>query len=257
METLIKQALKALGLDEALWTKISVASETEIEGAVKKLARTEREEKIKGALKKEGLDNDYDKHVQSLIDQRVTEALKTQAEKLEATRLADAETKRIADEKAAEDAKKLKEAEEAKKLGDTDKDKEISELKIMLSQAIDKVDTLATEVTDLKSGITEKTTEQIVNAAIKEAGLTPNWAKFVTEKDPEKIKEQVAGLKVQYTTERQIENDKIIANGGTPARGALSDTVADQAVADHAKKQGVGVTEVSGLASKQVLASNK
>jgi len=45
METLIKQALKALGLDEALWTKISVASESEIEGAVKKLARTEREEK--------------------------------------------------------------------------------------------------------------------------------------------------------------------------------------------------------------------
>jgi len=256
METLIKQALKALGLDEALWTKISVASESEIEGAVKKLARTEREEKIKQALKDKGLDSDYDKHVQSLIDQRVTEALKTQAEKLEATRIVEAEAKRIADEKAAEEAKKLKEAEESKKAGGGE-NKEITEMRTLLAEAVTQIKTLSDTVVSLKGGITASATEQIINNAIKEAGLTPNWAKFVTETEPEKISIQIAGLKSTYLTEKQIENDKLIAAGGIPARGAPGETFSDQLIADFAKTQGTEVTEVGGLASKQVLSGKK
>ena len=103
MEELIKKALKKLGLSEDLWEKISVTSETEIESAVKKLASEQREEKVRAGLKEKGLTEDFDKMLESKIDQAVTKAIQTHdAKKLETDK-----------KKADEDAK----TEEEKKTG--------------------------------------------------------------------------------------------------------------------------------------------
>ncbi len=258
MEELIKKALKKVGLSEDLWEKISVTSETEIESAVNKLIRTERESVIREALKKAGIpEGELDKLTQSVSDNRVSDAIKTHDDKLKADKILTDEEKRIAEEKAAkekEDADALakKKADDMNKLDD--KDKRIAELTDLVGTVVQSVKDLTEKISGVESGLSEKERTVVVSDALKTAGIAPEWSKFITEKDPEKITEQVTALKGRYDAETQINNDKIIADGGTPAAKAGSDTFADDAIAEHAKNVSSGeVTTVAGKASQQIL----
>jgi hypothetical protein len=66
---------------------------------------------------------------------------------------------------------------------------------------------------------------------------------------------QVSNLKTNYETQVQIQNDAIIAAGGTPARSGGSEAFSDQQVAEFAKRQNGEPTKVAGLATKQILAT--
>jgi len=258
METLIKQALKKVGLAEGLWTQISVATESQIESAVMKLAKTERESNVRKILKEAGLEGDLDKITQSVSDQRVSEALKTHDEKTQAERDAEAEAKRIADEATAKtEAENKRKADELAGL-EGDK-KTIAELKDLLKTQADTHNAELAKVTELitgvQSGLNASARDVTVASKIKDAGLSPEWASFVTEIEPEKISQQIIGLKDNYTAQRQIENDKRIADGKPPITSTSDEPFSDQLVAEHAQSRPSGVvSETAGLASKQVLA---
>ncbi|GAG45028.1 unnamed protein product, partial [marine sediment metagenome] len=111
MKELIQKALKAAGLSEALWEKISVTSASEIESAVASLSKTEREASLRTVLKEAGLEDEFDKHVNSEADNRATKAVLTNSARLKTEFETEAEAKRI----ALEEANKKTEAEKKEK----------------------------------------------------------------------------------------------------------------------------------------------
>ena len=256
METLIKEALKKAGLPEALWDKIKVTSATEIESAVANLVRTERDASIREALKKAGIPEDeLDKHTQSISDNRVSEAVKTHDDKLKADKEKEDEVIRLAEEEASKKAELEKIKEKDKDMTtNPDKDQRIEQLTTLVGTVVENITKLTETVNGVQNNMSEKDRIAFVSDALKEAKISEDWSEFVTETEPDKIKTQIEGLKGKFTTQRQIDNDKIVADGGTPAKSAGSDVFADQTVADFAKRQTGELTEVGGLASRQVLA---
>lgn len=252
MKELIQKALKAVGLSEDLWDKISVTSDTEIESAVKKLASETRENSIKAALKEKGLDGDLDKLLQSKVDQAVTKAIQTHDanKSLEA----DAKIKADADVKAKE-AEAKKKADELNNL-DGDK-KTIAELKQMIIDQDAKISGLKDQVSGVANSLTAVDRKTLIEAKIKAAGLNPNFAEFVTATESDKIEAQVNNLKATHAIQKQIDNDKLIAGGGRIITGSGTEGFEDATIAAFAKSRASDVVEIKGKASKQILAQQK
>jgi small-conductance mechanosensitive channel len=231
-ETQIKQALLAAGLDEALASRITVKSESEIANAIKKLQRELETEKITKALEGAGLKDSFEKVLQSLVDQRVTQALNTRDEKAK---------------KDAEDAeaKKKAEADKSKKTeGMSDEQKLVSELRDALKQMQD-------EIQAIKSESEKAGRESQIKKALKDAGLKEDFAKYVTGTDETAIKEQIEGLKSDFLAAKQDENNRLL-DDGKPVLGGAGATATEAAVASFAKGRIVPGAGGGGLASQQI-----
>jgi len=254
MKELIQKALKLAGLSEDLWDTISVTSEPEIESAVKKLASTQREEKIKAALKEKGLTDDLDKMLESKVDQAVTKAIQTHdAKKLEADKTKadeDAKTeeaKRLADEEAK------KKADEVNKLEGTEK--MFAEMKQIIETQNGEISGLKDQISGVKNSLSDVDRKALIADKIKTAGLNPKFSEFVTETDADKIEAQVNGLKETYASQKQIDNDKLIADGGKIITGSGADGFENAAIIEHAQSKSGDVVEVKGRASAQIVAA--
>ena len=254
MKELIQKALKAIGLSEDLWEKITVTSETEIESAVKKLASEQREEKIREVLKKEGLTDDLDKMIESKADQAVTKGIKTYDE----NRNADAKKKADEDAKA-EEAKKLAD-ELAKKKADELKDlegdkKTIAELQQRLDDSDKRHKELEDQISGVKTTLSDVDRKALITEKIKAAKLNPKFEDYVTETDAGKIETQVNGLKDTYASQKQIDNDALIAAGGKIVTGGGADGFDNADIVAHAQSKTGDVVQVKGRASQQIVAS--
>jgi len=77
--TQIKKALKKAGLDEGLAEKIKVTEESQIEAEIEKLkGKIElTPEQLIEAIKEAGLEESFNKHIQSETDRRVSQAITT------------------------------------------------------------------------------------------------------------------------------------------------------------------------------------
>ena len=219
----IKEALKKAGLDEALAETIEVTEASQIETEIKKLKEKVglTPEQLTEALKKAGLEESYKKALQSETDKRVTQAIATHDLKL-------------AKEKE-EAATKVKTEEEKKKeqAGMSDTEKQISNL-------TEKIGSL----TDIVKGLGESTVkakrETLVKTALKEAGLSEGFSKYITVDKDEDITESVKSLKDEVLGLKQAEIDKKLKEGDTPLKGEPAGSLLEEEAITFAKEKNDG-----------------
>jgi len=113
----VKDALKKAGLNEELAKDIDIKKESEIEAKIKELKEKSSKINLTGeqllkAIEEAGLKESYEKNLQSEVDRRVTQAIKTHDEKLEK------------EQKDKEDEEKKQKERE----GLSDQDKKLAEL---------------------------------------------------------------------------------------------------------------------------------
>ncbi len=224
-ESEIKTALKNAGLSEDLWTKITVKTVDEIAGAVAQLkadtnkSKSYTTEELVNILKEAGLDEAFQKALQSETDRRVMQAIKTHDEKL----------KKDAEEKAAKE--KQKEGQETM----TPEQKEIQSLKDTIKVLGEKIEGVTTKVSTSDK-------DARIKAALKNAGLAETFAANIIVDDPEKIDETVKNFKAAMDAQLQTGIDQKLAAGelASVKKGASGQTVEQTAIADYAKTIGKG-----------------
>ena len=210
-EAQIKNALKSAGLDEGLWTQIKVEKEEQIENAV--------------------VDFMAARNLQSEVDKRVTQALKTQEAKL----------KKEYEEKLEAELKKVTEKNTQKDEGKKDQDtmtpeqKEIQSLKETNKIIMEKLDGLTTKIS-----ASDKST--IIRAELKKQGLSEKFESNIVVDDPGKIAEAVSGFKANFDEQQQvIINEKLSKGELAPVKmGTAGQTLEENKVADYAKSIGKG-----------------
>jgi len=211
LTTQIKKALKKAGLDEALVEKIKVTEESQIEAEIEKLkGKIElTPEQLVEAIKEAGLEESFNKYLQSETDRRVSQAitthdLKTAKEKEEAT------TKEKAEKKKKEEQVNMNESE-----------KKISDL-------TEEVKGLTTLVKDL-SGTTVKTKrETLIKDALKKADLGEGFLPYIKVDKDEDINESVKKLKDEVLGLKQAEIDKKLKDGEEPAKGEATVSIGEE-----------------------------
>lgn len=237
LTTQIKKALKKAGLDEALAEKIKVTDESQIEAEIEKLKEIKEltPEQLEAAIKKAGLEESYKKHLQSEVDRRVTQAITTHDLKL-------------AKEKE-EAAAKVKTEEEKKKeqanMSDTEK---------QISNLTEEVKSLTGLVKTLGESTVKTKRETLVKTALKEAGLSEGFSKYITVDKDEDINESVKNLKDEVLGKKQSEIDKKLKDGDTPPKGELAGTIEEEIAVTFAKEKNVGAEgqPFQGLSEEEI-----
>jgi len=221
--TEIKTALKAAGLDEGLFDQITVESEDEIEGAVKSLladldkVKNLTEQEFLDALEKAGLSAAYTKATQREADKRVTDALKTQKDKL--------------DKEAADAAAKKLDDEGTSKM--TDSDKATKEL-------TDKINSLEGMVNKLTSSVSKEGLRTKIRSQLKAEGLNEEFEVYINTDDPDAIEDAVKTFKATFEGQQQATIDEQI-KAGTLAKvqdGKAGETLDESNIAEFAKSIG-------------------
>ena len=219
--TQIKKALKKAGLDEGLAEKIKVTDESQIEAEIEKLkGKIElTPEQLVAAVKEAGLEESFNKYLQSETDRRVSQAitthdLKSAKEKEEAT----------AKEKAEETKKK-----EQANMSDTEK--QIANLTEQMGS-----------LTNLVKGFAETTVktkrETLIKDALKKADLSEGFSKYITVDKEEDIEESVKKLKDEVLGLKQAEIDKKLKGGEIPPKGEAAGTLNEELIAKVASGKG-------------------
>lgn len=205
-EVQIKNALKAAGLDESLWTQIKVDNEGQIETAV--------------------VDFLAARNLQSEVDKRVTQALKTQEAKLR--KEFDEELKKVTEKKTVKEKEPEKESDTM-----TAEQKRIQALEETNKALAEKIDGLLTKVTagDMSAKI---------RAELKKQGLNEDFESDIHVSDPEKIVDAVTGLKTRIDAYQQESiNQKLEAGELSPVKkGTAGQTPEASQIADYAKSIG-------------------
>lgn len=237
LKTLIKKALKEAGLDEGLAEKIKVTEESQIDAEIEKLkGKIELDsEQFVEAIKTAGLEESLNKHIQSVTDRRVSQAitthdLKTAKEKEEATK------------KVEDDEKKKKEQE-----GMSDSDKKISEL-------TEEVSKLTTLVKDLSGSTVKIKRETLIKDALKKADLSEGFLNYIKVEKDEDIDESVKKLKDQVTESKQAEIDEKLKDGDIPAKGEATESIAESTAIKFAEEKNKGAEDKAfpGLSEEEI-----
>ncbi len=215
--TKIKNALKVVGLDEALSSKINVKEESEISGAIANLKKEiDSKPKTEDEWLKtiEGSDNEkyLKSYMQRETDRRVTEGVKTHDENLNKKRL--------------EDEQKLK---------DDEKNEGMSEHEKTIAELVGQVKSLTESFTNLQGGINQERNSTLIKTAIKNAGLPESLADQIVVKSPEDIQPIIDKLKTENQVILQSQIDELIKKQKVPQSGIGTGTVAEDKVIAHAK----------------------
>lgn len=224
-ETEIKQALKKAGLSESLFDQIEIKSIEEIDGAVAKLksdmdkVKNMSKEEFLEAVKKAGLEDAFNRLMQSETDRKASELLKKHQDDL----------KKSADD----EAEKKKKADEQKTM--TEEQKEIQSLK-------DTVKELQETITGIKTNITKGDLSSQIRAELKKQGLSENFESNIVISDPAKITEAVSSFKTNFDEQQQASIDaKLKAGELAPVKTGTAGQTPDEAkVAEYAKNIGKG-----------------
>jgi len=219
--TQIKTALKEAGLDEGLAEKIKVTDESQIEAEIEKLkGKIElTPEQLVAAVKEAGLEESFNKYLQSETDRRVSQAITTHDLK-SAKEKEEAITKEKAEKKKKEDQVNMSESE-----------KKISDL-------TEEVKNLTTLVKDM-SGTTVKTKrETLIKDALKKADLSEGFSKYITVDKDEDIEGSVKSLKDEVLGLKQAEIDKKLKGGEIPPKGEAAGTLNEELIAKVASGKG-------------------
>lgn len=222
----LKDALKKADLSEELAKDIDITNESEIEAKVKELKEKSSKIKLTGdellkAISEAGLKESFDKHLQSEVDRRVTQAVKTHDEKLEKER------------KDKEDEEKKKKERE----GMNEQEKTIAELK----------DTVANQgkiIEELTGKFSNTNLDTLKKDALKKAGLPEGFIKYVNVDDPEKIGDVVEELKNQVQEHQQKEIDEKIEKGEIPKIGEPLGSVKEDTAKDIADERNKSTQEI-------------
>jgi len=223
LTTQIKKALKTAGLDEALAEKIKVTEESEIEAEIKKLKEKVEltPEQLEVAIKEAGLEESYKKHLQSEVDRRVSQAITTHDLKL-------AKEKEEAAAKAKTEEEKKKEQANM-----SDSEKKIANMAEQIGSLTELVKTLGESTVKAKR-------ETLVKTALKEAGLSEGFSKYITVDKDEDINESVKSLKDEVLGLKQAELDKKLKDGDTPPKGEPAGSLAEEEAKSFAVERNEG-----------------
>ena len=208
----------------------------------------ERTEYIRNALRKAGLSLELEAKVTgedeltvtqeimnlviSDVDRRVNKAVETNTEKLRK------ELGKTAD--AAQAAQAKSQGDNSKDQGTTADSKQPDLSKVVadaLKPITDRIDAIERE----KAGAVRS---QTVRDALKKAGLSESFEKYVIVDDDTKIDEVVETFKKDVLANQQDAIDEALAKSGVPNRGSNATTVTEDMAKDYAKKrndQSVGV----------------
>ncbi|MBA7563961.1 hypothetical protein ES708_05623 [subsurface metagenome] len=226
LTTQIKTALKKAGLDEGLAEKIKVTEESQIDAEIKKLkGKIElTSEQLVEAIKEAGLEESFNKHLQSETDRRVSQAITTHDLK-SAKEKEEAATKEKAEKKKKEEQANMNEGE-----------KKISDL-------TEEVKNLTTLVKDL-SGTTVKTKrETLIKDALKKADLSEGFSKYITVEKDEDIEGSVKSLKDEVLGLKQAEIDKKLKDEEVPPKGEATGNLEEELIGKIASgKEGTAGT---------------
>ena len=235
--TQIKKALKKAGLDEGLAEKIKVTDASQIDAEIEKLkGKIElTPEQLIEAIKEAGMEESFNKYLQSETDRRVSQAitthdLKSAKEKEEAT--------------AKEKAEKKKKEEQAN----------MSESEKKISDLTESVNKLTDLVKDL-SGATVKTKrETLIKDALKKADLSEGFLKYITVDKDEDIETSVKSLKDEVLGLKQAEIDKKLKDGEIPPKGEPAGTIGEEMAISFAKgkNEGPGGQPFQGLSEEEI-----
>jgi len=223
LTTQIKTALKKAGLNEALAEKIKVTDESQIDAEIEKLkGKIElTPEQLVATVKEAGLEESFNKYLQSETDRRVSQAitthdLKTAKEKEEAT------TK-----EKAEEAKKKEQAN----MSDTEK--QIANLTEQMGS-----------LTNLVKGFAETTVktkrETLIKDALKKADLGEGFLSYITVEKDEDIDESVKKLKDEVLGLKQAEIDKKLKEGEEPTKGEPAGSLGEENAKKFAEERNEG-----------------
>jgi len=237
LKTLVKKALKEAGLDEGLAEKIKVTEESQIDAEIKKLkGKIElTPEQLVEAIKEAGLEESFNKYLQSETDRRVSQAITTHDLK---------STKEKEEVITKEKAEKKKEEEQ----------KNMSESEKKISDLTEEVKSLTTLVKDL-SGTTVKTKrETLIKDALKKADLDEGFLSYITVEKDEDIEESVKSLKDQVLGQKQAEIDKKLKDGEVPQKGEVAGTIEEDAAKKFAEEKNVGTKgePFEGLSEEEI-----
>jgi len=237
LTTQIKTALKKAGLDEALAEKIKVTDESQIDAEIEKLkGKIElTPEQLVEAIKEAGLEESFNKHLQSETDRRVSQAITTHDLK-SAKEKEEAATKEKAEKKKKEEQVNMSESE-----------KKISDL-------TEEVKSLTTLVKDL-SGTTVKTKrETLIKDALKKADLSEGFLPYITVEKDEDIEGSVKSLKDEVLGRKQAEIDKKLKEGETPQKGEPAGTVGEEIAKKFAEEKNKGAEgePFQGLSEEEI-----
>lgn len=237
LTTQIKTALKKAGLDEALAEKIKVTDESQIDAEIEKLkGKIElTPEQLVEAIKEAGLEESFNKYLQSETDRRVSQAITTHD-------LKSAKEKEEAAEKEKAEEKKKKEQAEM-----TDSEKKISDL----TEEVKNLNTLVKEL----SGTTIKTKrETLIKGALKKADLSEGFLSYINVDKDEDIDESVKNLKDHILEHKQAEIDKKLKEGETPSKGETTGTIEEETATSYAKEKNEGTEgqPFKGLSEEEI-----
>jgi membrane-associated HD superfamily phosphohydrolase len=171
----IKEALKKYGIDEKHADKIKAATEADIDKAV--------------------FDYSLDLKVQSVIDQRVNQAIETHE-------------------------KKRKEAEEQAKLDAENKNEkkpdQPSDIATIIQSALKPI---TDELNILKAANQKKSREELIKAELEKQKLDIGWADAITGEDADSIAKSVTAIKGRVDKVLQDSTNDILKNNGKPGNG--------------------------------------
>jgi len=235
--TQIKTALKKAGLDEGLAEKIKVTEASQIDAEIEKLkGKIElTPEQLVEAIKESGLEDSFNKYLQSETDRRVTQAITTHD-------LKSAKEKEEAIEK--EKAEKKKKEEQAN----------MSESEKKISDLTEEVKNLTILVREL-SGTTVKTKrETLIKDALKKADLSEGFSKYITVDKDEDIEESVKSLKDEILGHKQAEIDKELKDEEPPPKGEPMGSLKEEEAKKFAeeKNAGPGGQPFQGLSEEEI-----
>lgn len=235
--TQIKTALKKAGLDEGLAEKIKVTNESQIDAEIEKLKGkiVLTSEQLIEAIKEAGLEESFNKYLQSETDRRVSQAitthdLKSAKEKEEAT------TKEKAEEKKKKDQENMSDAE-----------KKISDL-------TEEVKSLTTLVKDLGGATVKTKRETLIKDALKKADLSEGFLPYITVDKDEDIEKSVKSLKDEVLGLKQAEIDKKLKEGEVPSKGEAPGTIEEETAITFAKEKNLGAKgePFEGLSEEEI-----
>ncbi len=223
LKTLIKKALKEAGLDEGLAEKIKVTEESQIDAEIEKL-KGEIEltpEQLVEAIKEAGLEESFNKHLQSETDRRVSQAIITH------------DLKSAKEKEEAATKEKIEKKKKEEQSGMSEGEKKISDL-------TEEVKSLTTLVKDL-SGTTVKTKrETLIKDALKKADLSEGFLPYITVEKDEDIEKSVESLKGEVLGRKQAEIDKKLKEGEIPSKGEPAGSVGEEIAKSFAKEKNEG-----------------
>jgi len=217
LTTQIKTALKKAGLDEALAEKIKVTEASQIDAEIEKLKGKIdlTPEQLTAAVKEAGLEESFNKYLQSETDRRVSQAITTH----------DLKTAKEKEEAAAKEKAEEKKKKEQANMSDTEK--QIATLTEQMGS-----------LTNLVKGFAETTgktkRETLIKDALKKADLSEGFSKFITVDKDEDIEENVKNLKDEVLRLKQAEIDKKLKGGEIPPKGEAAGNLEEELVGEVA-----------------------